>query len=133
MNDMKAAKNLLFRIASEVANEAKDIAPYLSGNLKKDSQVFTDDIDDLEVSIGNFKLAPYAPYVHQGTGKRARGKTTGRIKKGGMKPQPYLENGLKKYMSSGGLDRALDDTANEIKDDFVSDLKNKLQNMTVKL
>lgn len=131
MNDLKAAKNLLFRIASEVANEAKDIAPYLSGNLKKDIQVFTADIDNLEVSIGNSKLAPYAPYVHQGTGKRARGKTTGRIKKGGIKPQPYLEDGLKKYMSSGGLDRALDDTANEIKDEFIDGLKKSLKNVSI--
>jgi len=129
--DMKAAKNLLYRIGSEIANEGKDLAPYRTGNLKRDIQVFTDNIDDLEISIGNSKLAPYAPYVYQGTGTKARGKTTGRIKKGGIKPQPYLEDGLKKYMSSGGLNRALNDTAEEIKDDFVKGLKKSLKKIMI--
>ncbi len=151
MNDMKAVKNLLYRIGAEAVNEAKELAPvgkgdgesYRGGNLKKDIQVFDDNIDNLEVSIGNSKLAPYAKFVHGGTkphkiqakNKRALRTPFGARKSvnhPGTKAQPYLEDGLKKYMSSGGLDRALNDTAVEIRDEFIDGLKKSLKNATVK-
>lgn len=67
-DELEAIKNLLYRVGAEVVNEAKDIAPYAKGNLKRDIQVFTDDINKLEIDIGNTLLAPYALYVHEGTG-----------------------------------------------------------------
>ena len=130
--DLKSIKNLLFRVGSEVANEAKDKAPYRSGNLKRDIQVFDKDIDNLEISVGNSKLASYAPFVHQGTGKRARGRSNGRIKKGGIKAQPYLEDGLKKYLSSGDMDRALKDCGEDIQEEFKTNLKKSLKNVSIK-
>lgn len=130
MNDIKAMQNLLFRIGAEVVNEAKDIAPYKTGNLKKDIQVFDDNIDNLELTIGNSKLAYYAPYVHQGTGKRARGKSKA-PHKNGQKPQPYLEDSMQKYISSGSLDRALNDAGEEITDNFKKQLKKTLNNVSI--
>lgn len=56
----KPLEKLLFRIATEVANRAKTIAPVDTANLKKDIQVFDDNIHNLEVEIGNTTLAPYA-------------------------------------------------------------------------
>lgn len=130
MDDMRAVKNLLFRVGSEVANDAKDIAPYRSGNLARDIQVFDENLDKGEIEVGNSKLAPYAPFVHQGTGRQARGKSKAPHKKG-QKAQPYLENALKTYISGGGLDRALKDTGENIMNEFKDDLKKNLKNIKV--
>ncbi|WP_035148019.1 HK97 gp10 family phage protein, partial [Campylobacter fetus] len=61
----KIFKNFMFRVGAEVVNESKAIAPFKTGNLKKDIQVFK--ADQTSVTIGNSKLAPYAKFVHFGT------------------------------------------------------------------
>ncbi|EAJ1232841.1 HK97 gp10 family phage protein, partial [Campylobacter fetus] len=53
----KIFKNFMFRVGAEVVNESKAIAPFKTGNLKKDIQVFK--ADQTSVTIGNSKLAPY--------------------------------------------------------------------------
>ena len=65
---MDELQKLLYRIGSEIKNAAQVIAPYRTGNLRNDIQVFDDRIDQNEVRVGNTKTAPYAPYVHEGTG-----------------------------------------------------------------
>lgn len=129
-SDMQSIKNMLFRVASEVSNEAKELAPYKSGNLKRDIQVFDDKIDNLEISIGNTKLAYYAPFVHQGTGRQAKGKSRAPNKKG-QKSQPYFTDGLDNYVSTGGLDDALEDMGEEIADEFKEQLKKSLRNVSI--
>ncbi|PLY06788.1 MAG: hypothetical protein C0625_08025 [Arcobacter sp.] len=141
----KPIKDFLYRIGSEVANEAKDKAPYRTGNLKRDIQVFTDNLDDLEVSIGNTKLAPYAIFVHTGTGlfgpkkkritpknKKAL-KTPFGLKKSvaGMRADPYLESGASAYLSSGGFNRAVDDMADDVGDQVFKDVEKALRDATV--
>lgn len=128
MNDNKSLKNLLIRIGAEVVNESKDNAPYKSGNLKKDIQVFDDNIDNLEVKIGNSKLAPYAVFVHQGTGKQARGKSKA-PHENGQKSQPFLEDAMKKYISNGSMDRALKDCGDAVIEDIKINLKKSLKNI----
>ena len=132
-NEIQAVKNMLFRIASEVESEARDKAPWRTGNLARDIQVFDSNINDLSISVGNSKLAPYAPYVHEGTGKRARNKskTSGRIKKGGIKPNPYIEDGLNKYIQDGNLDRALEECGEEIGESFLRSIKANVKNAIV--
>ncbi len=132
-DDFESIKNLLYQIGNEIANEAKIIAPYDTGNLKADIQVFDDEIEDGVISIGNTKLAFYAPYVHEGTGKRARNpkKTNGKIKKGGIKPQPYLEDASANYIRSGGLDRALDMAGDNISDEIVANLNKSLKDIKI--
>ncbi len=142
----KPIKNFLYRIGSEVANEAKDNAPYRSGNLKRDIQVFTDNLDDLEVSIGNTNLAPYAKFVHTGTGlfgpakkritpknKKAL-KTPYGLKKSvaGMKANPYLEDGAKEYLNSGGFNRAVDSMTDEIGEQIFKDIESSLRSVSIK-
>uniref|UniRef100_UPI00138DE305 HK97 gp10 family phage protein n=4 Tax=Campylobacter fetus TaxID=196 RepID=UPI00138DE305 len=61
----KIFKNFMFRVGAEVVNKSKKIAPFKTGNLKKDIQVFK--ADQISVTIGNSKLAPYAKFVHFGT------------------------------------------------------------------
>lgn len=116
---------LLYRVGSEIVNIAKDNAPYATGNLKKDIQVFDDRIDKLEVEIGNSLMATYAPYVHEGTGiygKKKRRITPKKAKAlktpygyrksiAGQKAQPYLQNAREEYVETGGLDRAIDATS----------------------
>lgn len=132
MNDeMKSIKKLLFKVGQEVTNEAKDIAPYKTGNLKRDIQVFDWNIDNLEIEVGNTKLASYAPYVHQGTGRQARGRSKAPNKKG-QKSQPYLEDAIKKYVSSGYMDRALNNCGDEISEDIFKKFRMSLNNARVK-
>lgn len=67
MNELNKALNKFgYRVASEIANEAQDQAPYVTGNLRNDIKVYED--GDLKFEIGNSKLAPYAKWVHDGTG-----------------------------------------------------------------
>ncbi|WP_419258282.1 HK97-gp10 family putative phage morphogenesis protein, partial [Campylobacter fetus] len=61
----KIFKNFMFRVGAEIVNESKAIAPFKTGNLKKDIQVFK--ADQTSVTIGNSKLAHYAKFVHFGT------------------------------------------------------------------
>lgn len=144
-DDLQSIKNLLFRIGTEVANEAKQKAPFKTGNLKKDIQVFTDNIDNLEISIGNTNLTPYAIFVHQGTGTYGKNKRriTPKNKKAlktpfglrksitGQKAQPYLTDALNDYINDGGLNRALDAAGNDISEEVFKDIKNSLDNIEI--
>lgn len=127
-----STRNLLFRIGSEIVNEAKDNAPYRTGNLQRDIQVWSTSLDGLELELGNSKLAYYAPYVHEGTGKRARNKakTNGKIKRGGIKPQPYLTDAVEEYVNGSGLERALSDAADDIGEEILVDIENSLKNVS---
>lgn len=127
-------EKFLFRIGSETANEAKKIAPYKTGNLKKDIQVLS--VNDKSVTIGNTALAPYAKFVHFGTkphiikAKKAKvlanknGKVFGKkVNHPGAKAQPYLENALDEYLSSGGFARAKEDLSSQVKSRILNDIK----------
>ena len=113
----EAIERLLFRAASEVVERAKVIAPYKTGNLQRDIQVFDDDINQGEVSIGNTALASYAPYVHYGTGRQARGRSRSPNKRG-QKAQPYLED-------------ALDDCAGGMSDEIFNNIRDSLNNFRI--
>lgn len=65
--DKQELEKFLFRVGSEIVSDAKDIAPYATGNLQSDIQVFDENISSLEIEVGNSKLTPYAIYVHEGT------------------------------------------------------------------
>ena len=130
-NELKAIKNLLIRIGEETVNEAKKIAPRAIGNLKKDIQLFKGNLDSLEVEVGNTLLADYAPFVHQGTGKQARGVSKAPHKKG-VKARPYLEDALDNYKRDGGLDRALNAAGKTITKDFMQNIKKSFKNITIK-
>ena len=142
-SELQGVKKLLFRIGSEVVNEAKTIAPRVTGNLKKDIQVFNENINNLEVEIGNTLLAKYAPFVHEGTGlygkhkKRITPKNKQALKTpfgifksvAGQKAQPYLTNALTNYQRDGGLDRALKAAKNDINEEIFDNIKNSLKHI----
>ena len=116
----------LKRAGDEVVDIAKDIAPYKTGNLKKDIQVFDDHIDQLEVSIGNSLLAQYAPFVHFGTKPHKITNAWGRgitVNHPGQKAQPYLDDALDRYLTSGGIERNLDDLGEHISEDLWKSIK----------
>ena len=133
----KNEKNLLKRIADELADKAQDLAPYRTGHLHDNIQVFDDRINQGYVEVGNSAKIPYASFVHQGTGmfgehkkpivpKKAKGlKTPYGYRKSvkGQKPNPYLNNALEDYMQLGGLDRALKDSSGKIIKDIAADIK----------
>lgn len=144
MSEMqKALEDLLYRIGAEIKNEAQREAPYVTGNLRNDLQVFDDKIKQLEVRIGQTRLAPYAVYVHMGTGihgpKKARIypkkkkalKTPWGPRKSiaGQKPNPYMTRALGKY-KSGGLERALQDS-NEVGKAVMSEIKKALKSPNI--
>ena len=127
--DKKHIEAFLFRVGNEIAIDAKDLAPYATGNLERDIQVRDDNISKLEIEVGNSSITGtgkenpgnYALYVHEGTGiyARNRSKTNGRLKKGGIKPQPYLENAVDNY----NFKPALDDLGNKICEDVFENIK----------
>ncbi|CUU80055.1 HK97 gp10 family phage protein [Campylobacter hyointestinalis] len=128
-------EKFLFRVGSEVANEAKKIAPYKTGNLKKDIQVIS--VNDKSVTIGNTKLAPYAKFVYFGTkphiikvkkAKALANKKSGlvfgkKVNHPGTKANPYLKNALDSYIKGGGFTRAKSALANEVRNRIVNDIK----------
>ena len=122
-----AIAKLLFRVGSEVVTEAKEEAPYKTGNLQRDIQVFRGISKDT-VEIGNSSIASYAAFVHNGTkphkirAKRKKALKTPfgvfkSVNHPGIKANPYLLNGLNNYVGNGGLDRAMNNCANEICED----------------
>jgi|GEM_PF-735718 len=145
-NEFEAIKKLLYRVGSEIANEAKEIAPYDEGDLKRDIQIFDNTIDKGEISVGNSKLTPYARHVHEGTGiyGKKRRKITPKKKKAlktpfgvfksikGQKAQPYLTDGVDNYIKNGGFDRALDACGDEICEEVFDGLKDSLTNIKIK-
>lgn len=143
-DDFKSIEKLLFRVGSEVANEAKKIAPYKTGNLKRDIQIFDEHLNKGEVSIGNTLLAEYASFVHNGTGlygkhkkritpkrKKALKTPFGTFKSvAGQKAQPYLRDGLSNYIKSGGLDRAVDECGDDLNEEIAKNLFEGLSNFS---
>ncbi|AIR80150.1 TPA: HK97 gp10 family phage protein [Campylobacter fetus subsp. venerealis] len=138
----KIFEKFLFRIGSETVGVAKGIAPYKTGNLKKDIQVIS--VNDKSILIGNTTLAPYAKFVHYGTkphiikikkakalawnssgqtGSRGTKAFARKVNHPGTKAQPYLENALDRYLSSGGFTRAKTALASEVKSKVISDIK----------
>lgn len=128
--DKKHIEAFLFRVGNEIVSDAKDIAPYKTGNLESDIQVWDDNISNLEIEIGNSKLAPYAPYVHYGTdpyvirpkNKQALKTPYGARKKvshPGIKANPYLQKAVDNYNST----RALDDLGDKICEDVFENIK----------
>lgn len=145
MNDTtkKLSKKILFKVASEVANRAKQIAPVDTANLKKDIQVFDDDIDKLEISIGNSTLAPYAKHVHQGTGIHGKHKRRIKPKKAkalqtphgvfksiaGQKAQPYLLDAAKDVLKGRKMESIVEGFAEELGKEIVKDIKISMKSL----
>ena len=128
--DKKHIESFLLRVGNEIVSDAKDIAPYATGNLERDIQVFDDNISNLEIEVGNSKLAPYAPYVHYGTdpyvirpkNKQALKTPYGARKKvnhPGIKANPYLQKAVDNYNPT----RALDDLGDKICEDVFENIK----------
>ncbi|WP_169976128.1 HK97 gp10 family phage protein [Campylobacter sp. RM16191] len=141
MNFNTHLKNFIFRVGSGIANRAKIIAPIDTGNLKKDIQVFDDNINNFEVEIGNTKLAPYAKFVHEGTKphvikvkkmKALANKKTGQIfgKKvnhPGIKANPYLLNAADDFLGSLEFEKAKDRLAKDVENEVLKDIKASLK------
>ena len=128
--DKKHIESFLLRVGNEIVSDAKDIAPYVTGNLERDIQVFDDNISNLEIEVGNSKLAPYAPYVHYGTDpytirpKNAKALKTPfgyrkKINHPGIKENPYLQKAVDNY----DFKPALDDLGNKICEDVFENIK----------
>ena len=128
--DKKHIEAFLFKVGGEIVRDAKDIAPYATGNLQSDIQVWDDNISNLEVELGNSRLAPYAWYVHEGTDpyvirpKNAKALKTPygprkKVNHPGIKANPYLENAVLIYNSKP----ALDDLGNKICEDVFINIK----------
>ena len=129
---IKGVQNLLYRIGLEVTNEAKKVAPVVTSNLKNDIGVFTDNLSQGIIEVGNSKIAPYSKYVYYGTKphtivpkkKKALKTPHGyykKVKHPGTKPNPYLEIGLENYLRGGGFERAVDES--KLDEAIVKDLK----------
>lgn len=141
MNFDTHLKRFIFRIGSSIANRAKTIAPIDTGNLKKDIQVFDDNINNFEVEIGNTKLAPYAKFVHEGTKshiikakkmKALANKKTGQIfgKKvnhPGTKANPYLLNAADDFLGSLEFEKAKNRLAKNIGSEVLKGIKASLK------
>ncbi len=132
--DKQHIEAFLFRVGNEVANDAKDLAPYVTGNLERDIQVFDDNISNLEIEIGNSKLAPYARFVHNGTkaheirakNKKALKTPFGARKKvnhPGTKANPYLQNAADNY----NFNPALSELGDKIGEDIFKNIKKGLE------
>lgn len=114
----------LFRVGSGVRYRAKQVAPYKTGNLKKDIQVFDERIDSFSISVGNTKLVPYTKFVYFGTRlhvikpkkmKALANKKSGQIfgksvNHPGTKANPYFE-------------KAKEQLASDVSEEVVRDIK----------
>lgn len=142
MNFNSALKRFLFRIGSGVRYRAKQIAPYKTGNLKKDIQVFDERIS-FSISVGNTKLVPYAKFVYFGTKphvikpkkmKAGANKKSGQIfgksvNHPGTKANPYLEKAFSKYISSASFVKAKEQLAKDIGDETVKFITSSINNI----
>jgi len=141
----ESIKKLLRRVGEETVSKARDVAPYVTGNLHDDIQLFTENLGSLEIEIGNSLIVKYAPWVHNGTGLYGKYKTkiVPKNKKAlktpfgifkstnGQKAQPYLTDGLSNYIKSGGFDRALNDAGDDLSEEIFDGLKKSLKNITI--
>jgi hypothetical protein len=128
--DKKNLEAFLFRVGSEIVSDAKNLAPYATGNLERDIQLWDDNISNLEIEVGNSKLTPYAVWVHDGTkpheirpkNKKALKTPFGPRKKvnhPGTKANPYLQNAVDNYDSKP----ALNDLGDKICEDVFENIK----------
>lgn len=138
MDIKKEIRNLLFRLGSEIVNEAKqNTAPYRTGNLKKDIQVIK--VTDNEVEIGNTKKAFYAAFVHGGTKPHkikaknkkvlaSKGKIFGKsVNHPGTKANPYLEIAMENYIKNGGMDRAVKSFSDKLSEMISIEIKKQIK------
>ena len=127
----KSIRKFLYAVGSGIQHEAKKVAPVVTGNLKNDIKVYQNFFKNA-VEIGNSSIAPYAKYVYYGTKPheiRVKKKKTLKnpfggyytIKHPGTKANPYLENGLKNYISSGSFDEAVKKAG--FKEEVIKELK----------
>lgn len=128
--DKNHIEAFLFRVGSEIVSDAKNLAPYATGNLERDIQLWDDNISNLEIEVGNSKLTPYAVFVHDGTkpheirpkNKKALKTPFGPRKKvnhPGTKANPYLQNAVDNYDSKP----ALNDLGDKICEDVFENIK----------
>lgn len=142
--DKKHIEAFLFRVAGEIVNDAKDLAPIgpdrivnnteiQGGNLQADIKVWNDNISSLEIEVGNSDITPYAIFVHEGTKphiirpKNKKGlanKKTGaffgkEVHHPGTKANPYLKKAVDNY----NFNPALDDLGNKICEDVFENIK----------
>ena len=142
--DKKHIEAFLFRVGTEIVNDAKDIAPIgpdrivnnteiQGGNLQADIKVWDENISNFQIEVGNSNLTPYAIFVHEGTKphiirpKNKRGlanKKTGaffgkEVKHPGTKANPYLQKAVDNY----NFNPALDDLGTKINEDLFENIK----------
>lgn len=121
----KYIESFLFRAGNEIARDAKDIAPYATGNLESDIQLWDDNISNLEIEIGNSKLAPYAVFVHDGTKaheirpKNAKALKTPfgyrkKVNHPGTKANPYLQKAVDSYDAKPALSELGDNICEDV-------------------
>ena len=146
--DKKHIEAFLYRVAGEIVNDAKDLAPIgpdrivnnteiQGGNLQADIKVWDDNVSNLEIEVGNSDLTPYAKFVHEGTRphiirpKNKRGlanKKTGvffgkKVNHPGTKANPYLQNAVDNY----NFNRALSELGDKIGEDIFKNKKKCLE------
>ena len=121
-------------IADEIANQAKQIAPVDTGNLKDDIRVWHSRGGKKAAYIGNTLAAPYAKFVHYGTKPhviKAKDKKVlanvkldkvygKRVFHPGTKANPYLLNAANDYFKSASFKKA--------QDRFIKDLEDEIFN-----
>lgn len=143
MNFNSAFKRFLFRIGSGVRYRAKQVAPYKTGKLKEDIQVFDNRADSLSIGVGNTKLVPYAKFVYFGTRphvikpkkmKAFANKKSGQIfgksvNHPGTKANPYIEKAFSEYISSASFVKAKEQLAKDIGDETVKFITSSINNI----
>lgn len=143
MNFNSALKRFLFRIGSGVRYRAKQVAPYKTGKLKEDIQVFDNRADSLSIGVGNTMLVSYAKFVYFGTRphiikpkkmKALANKKSGQIfgksvNHPGTKANPYLEKAFSEYVASASFVKAKEQLAKDIGDETVKFITSSINNI----
>ncbi|MDR2905000.1 MAG: HK97 gp10 family phage protein [Helicobacteraceae bacterium] len=136
----KACKNVLLKIGAAVVKKAKEESPIKSGLLRRSITMDTSNINNLEVKIGVTTSAPYAEYVHEGTGIHGKHKTPIVPKKKkalktpygyrksvkGQKPNKFLERAAEKVLNENVIRSALKESEKEFADAIVKAIKSSL-------
>ena len=143
MNFNSALKRFLFRIGSGVRYRAKQVAPYKTGKLKEDIQVFDYKAGDLSIGVGNTMLVPYAKFVYFGTKphiikpkkmKALANKKSGQIfgksvNHPSTKTNTYLEKAFSEYIASASFVKAKEQLAKDIGDETVKFITSSINNI----
>lgn len=143
----KELEGFLFRVSSEIVNEAQNIAPFKKGRLREDIRVFDKSLSSFELEIGNTKAVDYARYVHQGTKPfsiRAKNKKALANKKAGLffgkkvnhpgiKANPYLVKASNNYLKSSSFSKAVNSLEFGVKSEIKEYLANELKNVEIKI